>query len=263
MASLTVRQLEERLKKLLRLRAAKNGRSMEDEVRTILREAAEETGQEALDLINPPAPKQAGARPHPRRRSACCLIIGGGIAAYKSLDLIRRLKERGLAVRCILTHAADAIRHAARAGAFAGGHVFTDLFDPKASSTSATSGSRARPISRRRAGDRRPDGEDGERSRRRSRHRRAARDHRENSAGAGDEPGDVGERGDAAQYAQLVADGVQLIGPNEGEMAEAGERGRGRMAEPLEIAEAAMRLLKRRRAAAQGQAHAHHLGPDA
>ena len=34
------------------------------------------------------------------------LIIGGGIAAYKSLDLIRRLKERGLAVRCILTAAA-------------------------------------------------------------------------------------------------------------------------------------------------------------
>src|SRR5215831_5802816 len=31
------------------------------------------------------------------------LIISGGIAAYKSLDLIRRLKERGCAVRCVLT----------------------------------------------------------------------------------------------------------------------------------------------------------------
>ena len=31
------------------------------------------------------------------------LIISGGIAAYKSLDLIRRLRERGVAVRCILT----------------------------------------------------------------------------------------------------------------------------------------------------------------
>jgi phosphopantothenoylcysteine decarboxylase/phosphopantothenate--cysteine ligase len=31
------------------------------------------------------------------------LIISGGIAAYKSLDLIRRLRERGAAVRCILT----------------------------------------------------------------------------------------------------------------------------------------------------------------
>ena len=36
MASLTVRQLDERLKKLLRLRAARHGRSMEDEVRSIL-----------------------------------------------------------------------------------------------------------------------------------------------------------------------------------------------------------------------------------
>ena len=40
MASLTVRQLDEKLKKQLRLRAAKNGRSVEDEVRTILRSAA-------------------------------------------------------------------------------------------------------------------------------------------------------------------------------------------------------------------------------
>ena len=53
MASLTVRQLDEKLKRLLRLRAARHGRSMEDEVRAILRQAAEETGREALDLINP------------------------------------------------------------------------------------------------------------------------------------------------------------------------------------------------------------------
>ena len=42
--------------------------------------------------------------------------------------------------------------------------------------------------------------------------------------------------------AQLVADGVALVGPNEGEMAEAGERGLGRMAEPLEIAGAIEKL---------------------
>ena len=35
------------------------------------------------------------------------LIIGGGIAAYRSLELIRALKKRGLAVRCILTAAAQ------------------------------------------------------------------------------------------------------------------------------------------------------------
>src|SRR6185503_18150505 len=45
---------------------------------------------------------------------------------------------------------------------------------------------------------------------------------------------------------QLSLDGVQTIGPNDGEMAEAGESGRGRMAEPGEIAEAAMRLARPR-----------------
>jgi phosphopantothenoylcysteine decarboxylase/phosphopantothenate--cysteine ligase len=33
------------------------------------------------------------------------LIIGGGIAAYKCLDLIRRLRERGARVRCVMTAA--------------------------------------------------------------------------------------------------------------------------------------------------------------
>src|SRR6188508_2335408 len=95
MASLTVRQLDEKLKKLLRLRAAKSGRSVEDEVRTILREAAEQTGHDALDLINPPASARSSpraARPAtPAGTKRALLIIGGGIAAYKSLDLIRRL----------------------------------------------------------------------------------------------------------------------------------------------------------------------------
>src|SRR5712691_13489953 len=40
MASITIRQLDDDLKKRLRLRAARNGRSMEDEARTILRGAA-------------------------------------------------------------------------------------------------------------------------------------------------------------------------------------------------------------------------------
>jgi ubiquinone biosynthesis protein len=39
----------------------------------------------------------------PLRQSASCSIIGGGIAAYKSLDLIRRLRERGARVRCVMT----------------------------------------------------------------------------------------------------------------------------------------------------------------
>ena len=33
------------------------------------------------------------------------LIVAGGIAAFKALELIRRLRERGAAVRCVLTEA--------------------------------------------------------------------------------------------------------------------------------------------------------------
>ena len=57
------------------------------------------------------------------------LIIGGGIAAYKSLDLIRRLQERGAKVRCILTQAAQHFVTPLAAGALAGERAFTDLFD--------------------------------------------------------------------------------------------------------------------------------------
>ena len=49
--------------------------------------------------------------------------------------------------------------------------------------------------------------------------------------------------------AQLAADGVALVGPNEGEMAERGERGIGRMAEPLEIVAAIEGLLAKPKAA--------------
>jgi phosphopantothenoylcysteine decarboxylase/phosphopantothenate--cysteine ligase len=44
--------------------------------------------------------------------------------------------------------------------------------------------------------------------------------------------------------AQLERDGVAMVGPNAGEMAEAGEAGVGRMAEPMEIAAAAERFLR-------------------
>jgi phosphopantothenoylcysteine decarboxylase / phosphopantothenate---cysteine ligase len=49
------------------------------------------------------SPASGSAMLHGRR---ILLVISGGIAAYKSLDLIRRLRERGAAVRCILTEAA-------------------------------------------------------------------------------------------------------------------------------------------------------------
>jgi phosphopantothenoylcysteine decarboxylase/phosphopantothenate--cysteine ligase len=246
MASLTVRQLDERLKKLLRLRAAKSGRSVEDEVRTILRAAAEETGTEVLENFNPPSAKSphrpAGVPAAGTKR--VLLIVGGGIAAYKSLDLIRRLKERGIAVRCILTKAAEHFVTPLSAGAIVGERVFTDLFD---------------------AGSEFDVG-----------HIRLARetdlivvapataDLMAKLAGglASDlatavllaastkillapamNPRMWSNKATQRNLAQLVADGAALVGPNEGEMAEAGERGLGRMAEPLEIAAAVENLL--------------------
>jgi phosphopantothenoylcysteine decarboxylase/phosphopantothenate--cysteine ligase len=56
------------------------------------------------------------------------LIIGGGIAAYKSLDLIRRLKERGAAVTPVLTRAAQEFVTPLSVAALAGEKVYTDLF---------------------------------------------------------------------------------------------------------------------------------------
>ena len=134
MASLTVRQLDEKLKTLLRVRAARNKRSMEDEIRVILRQAAEETGLDALDLIDPPhapAPRVSRSAAPAAETRRVVLIIGGGIAAYKSLDLIRRLRERRCAVRCILTAAAQHFVTPLAASALAGEAAFTDLFDPK------------------------------------------------------------------------------------------------------------------------------------
>jgi phosphopantothenoylcysteine decarboxylase / phosphopantothenate---cysteine ligase len=57
------------------------------------------------------------------------LIIGGGIAAYKSLDLIRRLRERGAEVRCILTAGAQQFVTPLAAASLSGTRAHTDLFD--------------------------------------------------------------------------------------------------------------------------------------
>jgi len=249
MASLTVRQLDDRLKRLLRLRAARSGRSVEDEVRTILRGAAEDTGREALDLIEPPSPPAKRGDPIARSTAPVdakrvLLIIGGGIAAYKSLDLIRRLKERGIAVRCILTKAAEQFVTPLSASALLGERVFSDLFDPAGEFDVG--------------------------------HIRLAREtdliviapatadlmaklaggHADDLATAvllattarillapAMNPGMWANKATQRNLTQLIRDGVALVGPNEGEMAEAHERGLGRMAEPLEIATAIEKLL--------------------
>lgn len=248
MASLTVRQLDERLKKLLRLRAARSGRSVEDEVRTILRAAAEGAGQDDLDVTAPARPAGRGAsKPRPvvpAGTKRVLLIIGGGIAAYKSLDLIRRLKERNIAVRCILTKAAEQFVTPLSASALTGDRVFTDLFDlagefdvghiKLARETDliviapATADLMAK----------------------------LAGGHANDLATAvllattakillapAMNPHMWANKATQRNLAQLIEDGAALVGPNEGEMAEAHERGLGRMAEPLEIASVVEKLL--------------------
>jgi phosphopantothenoylcysteine decarboxylase/phosphopantothenate--cysteine ligase len=57
------------------------------------------------------------------------LIIGGGIAAYKALDLIRRLRDQGAAVTPVLTKAAEEFVTPLSASALAAEKVYRDLFD--------------------------------------------------------------------------------------------------------------------------------------
>jgi phosphopantothenoylcysteine decarboxylase / phosphopantothenate---cysteine ligase len=56
------------------------------------------------------------------------LIIGGGIAAYKSLELIRLLKGKGIGVRCILTKAAEHFVTPLSVAALSGEKIYSDLF---------------------------------------------------------------------------------------------------------------------------------------
>ncbi|MCM2439531.1 type II toxin-antitoxin system antitoxin VapB2 [Agrobacterium vitis] len=164
------------------------------------------------------------------------LIISGGIAAYKSLDLIRRLRERGASVRPIMTRAAQEFITPLAVGALSASHVYTDLFS-------------------------REDEQDVG-------HIRLARDcdlilvapvtadlMAKMAHGLADDlasavllaadrpvliapamnPKMWAHPATLRNVAQLKADGIQFIGPMAGEMAESGEAGLGRMAEPLEI----------------------------
>jgi len=57
------------------------------------------------------------------------LIIGGGIAAYKSLELIRDLSKRGIGSRCIVTRGGQEFVTPLSVSALSGEKVFTELFD--------------------------------------------------------------------------------------------------------------------------------------
>jgi len=173
------------------------------------------------------------------------LIIGGGIAAYKSLELIRRLKERGLTVRVVMTRAAQEFVTPLAAGALVGERVFTDLFDQiqefdvghirlarecdlivVAPATADLMAKAANGL---------------------------ANDLASAVLLATDKPILMAPAMNPMMWANaatqrnvatLRADGRRFVGPNVGEMAERGERGLGRMAEPDEIRDAVLTLLQ-------------------
>jgi phosphopantothenoylcysteine decarboxylase / phosphopantothenate---cysteine ligase len=172
------------------------------------------------------------------------LIIGGGIAAYKSLDLIRRLKESGVSVRVVMTEAAQRFITPLAAGAIVGERVFTDLFDQaqefdvghirlaRECDLIVVAPATANLMAKAAHG--------------------LANDLASAVLLATDKPvlfapamnphmwANAATR---RNFATLQASGLRFIGPNEGEMAESGERGLGRMAEPLEIRDAVLAAL--------------------
>ena len=164
------------------------------------------------------------------------LIIGGGIAAYKALDLIRRLKERGAKVRAILTKAGCEFVTPLSVSAIVGERAFTDLFDPQSEFDVGH-------IRRAREPDLvvvAPATADLI--------AKMAGGHADDLAStvllATDKPVLIAPAMNPRMWShhatqrnvrQLEVDRVRLVGPNEGEMAESGEAGIGRMAEALEI----------------------------
>jgi phosphopantothenoylcysteine decarboxylase / phosphopantothenate---cysteine ligase len=174
------------------------------------------------------------------------LIIGGGIAAYKSLDLVRRLKERGASVRCVLTTAAQEFITPLAAGALSGERAFTDLFDhasefdvghirlAREADVVVVAPATADLMAKMAGG------------------------HADDLACAvllaTDRPVLIAPAMNPRMWShaatrrnagQLASDGIVAVGPNTGEMAESGEVGVGRMAEPLEIVAALEAVLGR------------------
>ena len=163
------------------------------------------------------------------------LIIGGGIAAYKSLDLIRRLAERGASVTPVLTKAGEEFVTPLSVSALAGQKVFRDLFDltdeaemghiqlSRSADLIVVAPGTADLMAKMAQG--------------------FANDLASTLLLATDTPILVAPAMNVRMWDHpatqrnlqtLKADGVHFVGPNKGDMA-CGEHGPGRMAEPLEI----------------------------
>lgn len=129
MASLTIRNLDPDIKQKLRERAALNGHSMEEEMRLLLAGLDVDAASVRQPQTQAVAHQKGGAfDPSMLSGKKILLIISGGIAAYKSLDLIRRLRERGANVRPIMTASAQEFITPLTVGALAADHVYTELF---------------------------------------------------------------------------------------------------------------------------------------
>ncbi len=163
------------------------------------------------------------------------LIIGGGIAAYKCLDLIRRLRERGAAVTPVMTRAAGQFVTPLSVSALAGEGVHTDLFDliseaemghiqlSRVADLVVVAPATADLMAKMAGGH--------------------ADDLATTLLMATDTPVMLAPAMNVRMWqnpatrrnlATLRADGMRVVGPNDGDMA-CGEYGPGRMAEPLEI----------------------------
>lgn len=164
------------------------------------------------------------------------LIIGGGIAAYKVLELIRRLKDRGIASRCILTKAGEQFVTPLSVSSLAGERCFTDLFSltdeadighiqlSRSTDLLVVAPATADLIAKMANGH--------------------ADDFASTALLATDKrvliapamnPRMWQHPATRRNMAQLERDGILVVGPNSGAMAERGESGPGRMAEPPEI----------------------------
>ena len=186
------------------------------------------------------------------RGRSVLLIIGGGIAAYKSLELIRRLSERGVATRAILTGAGAQFITPLSVSALTGEKVFSDLFSltdesemghielSRAADLVVVAPATADLMGKLAAG--------------------LANDLASTALLATDKKILMAPAMNVRMWQSpsvrrsaetLARDGVLFVGPNDGEMA-CGEFGPGRMAEPLEIVAAIEKALAARSGALEG-----------
>jgi len=166
------------------------------------------------------------------------LIISGGIAAYKSLDLIRRMRERGASVTPVMTQAASEFVTPLSVSALAGVQVYQDLFDLTAETDMGhiqLARSADLIVVAPASADLMAKMANG-----------LATDLASTLLLATDTPVLIAPAMNVRMWdhpatqrnlAQLIADGVHIVGPNPGDMA-CGEYGPGRMSEPMEIIDA-------------------------